>query len=870
MFWYGKSTREVLDSLKTDSTGGLSDSEAAARLIKYGVNSLDNGGKKEGFLKRLLGQLNDFLVIILISASAASFAVSYIKGDGDYIDSIIILGIVTVNAVLGVVQEDKAEKAINELKKLTINKARIIRNGKTVLTDSDKVVPGDIILLEAGDVVCADARLIDSEGLACEESSLTGESVPSEKNAYGIFNEKTPLGDRKNMVYSSTAVTSGSGKAVIVETGMNTEVGKIAALIAGNSTEKTPLKLRLDKTGRILGIGAITICIVIFAIGMLRGADLFDMFMTSVSLAVAAIPEGLLAIVTVVLAIGMQRMAKKKAIIRRLPVVETLGCANVICSDKTGTLTKNRMKVIRVFGFGATVSDNRKNVLKTAALCSSTAFDGKKFIGEPTEKALCEAAQEAGETAEKLNGLYEKIYEIPFSSERKMMTTVHRDKDGNYIISAKGAFDVLINKCDSVLVKGRICPMTERYKKELFDENRNMAGKALRVICTAFKTCGQRPDKSKAEERLTLIGLAGLMDPPREEAKAAVEICKKAGIKPVMITGDHILTAAAIADILGIYEEGDSYLTGAEIEDMSGEELTGKVMDCSVFARVSPVHKVRIVEAYKNNGCVAAMTGDGVNDAPALKAAHIGCAMGLGGTDVAKGAADMVIMDDNFATIVEAVKEGRGIYQNIKKAVHFLVSSNIGEIITIFTAMVFGWSVPLLPIQLLWVNLVTDALPAIGLGFEKPEEDIMERPPLEAEKSMFSGGLGQRIALEGCMIGMLALIAFGIGHLYFDLPNEHVTGRTMAFAVLSISQLVHVFNMRSERSLFKTGILGNGILILAFFAGLILQCSVIMIKPLQAIFGVTALSLYQWGIVAALCFVPVAVVELEKLAGRRK
>ncbi len=851
--WYTKSVEETLRSLKTNAENGLNGEEAKRRFMEYGRNAIENGDKRESLFKRILNQLNDFLVIILMSASVVSFAVSFIKGDGEYIDSIIILVIVAVNAVLGVIQEDKAEKAISELKKLTVNKAKVIRNGREMAVNSEEVVVGDIVVLEAGYVVPADCRIIASEGLMCEESSLTGEATASEKSEKGIFGEKTPIGDRKNMVFSSTFVTSGKGKAVVCDVGMNTEVGKIAGLISGNN-EKTPLQERLDKTGKMLGIGAVAICGVIFVLGLLRNADPFDMFMTSVSLAVAAIPEGLLAIVTIVLAIGMQTMSKKNAVIRRLPVVETLGCADVICSDKTGTLTKNQMRVEEIFSFGK----NEKTVLRHSALCSNVNWVNGICIGEATEKALCEAAGEkAGSNAE-----YEKVFEIPFNSDRKFMTAVHKAKNG-YIVSSKGAFDILINRCGKVLVGGEEKDMTDKLKQEIFDANRLMAAKALRVICVAMKKTDNKPDKNNAEKGLTFLGLVGLFDPPRDEARESVMLCKKAGIKPVMITGDHILTAIAVAEKIGIYENGDSYLTGSEIEEMTEAELEGKVMKCSVFARVSPMHKVRIVEAYKNNGCVAAMTGDGVNDAPALKAAHIGCAMGLNGTDVAKSAADMVIMDDNFATIVAAVKEGRGIYQNIKRAVHFLVSSNIGEIITIFAAMVFGWSVPLLPIQLLWVNLVTDALPAIALSFEKTDDDIMDRPPLKAEKSMFSGGMGERIALEGVMIGLLALIAFGVGHIYFDLPNEYTVGRTMAFAVLSISQLVHVFNIRSEKSIFKTGLGGNNILLASFFIGVLLMVAVIM-TPLNSVFGAAALGLKQWLIVSGLCLVPVVVVEVEK------
>ena len=657
-------------------------------------------------------------------------------------------------------------------------------------------------------------------------------------------------------------------------TGMATEIGQIAALLAEQEERETPLQKKLGETGKLLGMGALIICGIIFGMGLLRRQPPFPMFMTSVSLAVAAIPEGLPAIVTIVLAIGMQRMARKNTIIRRLPAVETLGSAEVICSDKTGTLTQNRMKVTRLAAIGKGLEqdeEKRRFILTLFTLCNDVKRQGTKIIGEPTEKALAEAAEEGGVS---LKGLWEempRIGEVPFSSERKLMTTVH-PSGGKWISVTKGAPDILFEKCAYCLDGGRQAVFDGRRKSEARLKNGEMAANALRVVAVAFREWDEEPLFFTAEElerELVFAGMAGMMDPPRPEAQTAVEICQKAGIRPVMITGDHALTAQAIAAELGIYRAGDTVLTGQELEQMSDEALERAAEDCTVFARVSPAHKVRIVKAFQKEGRVVAMTGDGVNDAPALKAADIGCAMGKNGTEVAKGAADMILMDDNFATIVEAVREGRGIYENIRKAVHFLLSSNIGEIMTIFVAMCFGWATPLLPIQLLWVNLVTDSLPAIALGVDPADADSMEQPPRKGN-SLFSDGMVSRIALEGAMIGMLALLAFGIGHIYFDEERAYITGRTMAFAVLSLSQLIHAFNMRSEHSLFRISPLGNPMLLLAFFIGCLMQIGVIMVLPLAEIFKVCPLNGKEWLVVAALALAPLPIVELEKLCDRRR
>ena len=872
MDWWNKELSEVQKALQTEKTKGLSPGEAAKRLAAEGKNKLAQAQEKKGFFRRLLAQCNDFMILLLLGAAAVSAAVSYWNGEGDFVDAAIIIAIVVLNAFLGVLQESKAEKALEALKELSAPKARVLRNGEEKEIPAEEVVRGDILLLSAGDYICADGRLLESHGLQTEESAITGESLAIEKEA-GILPVKTLLGDRKNMVLSGSYVLAGKGIVAVTATGMDTEIGHIAALLTEQEDSETPLQKKLGETGKVLGIGALIICGIIFCMGILRRQEPFQMFMTSVSLAVAAIPEGLPAIVTIVLAIGMQRMSGKNTVIRRLPAVETLGGAEVICSDKTGTLTQNRMKVTQLVALGKDLEKNeekRRFILTLFTLCSDVKRKGTKIIGEPTEKALAEAAEEGGVSLKALWQEMPRMGEIPFSSERKLMTTVHAC-DGKWLSVTKGAPEVLFEKCSRCLEGGGQAPFDGRRKGEARLKNGEMAAKALRVVAVAFREWEEEPlffTPESLERELVFAGMAGMMDPPRPEAKEAVAICKQAGIRPVMITGDHALTAQAIAAELGIYQHGDRVITGQELMQMSEEELEQAAARCTVFARVAPAHKVRIVKAFQKEGRVVAMTGDGVNDAPALKAADIGCAMGKNGTEVAKGAADMVLMDDNFSTIVEAVREGRGIYDNIRKAVHFLLSSNIGEIITIFAAMCFGWATPLLPIQLLWVNLVTDSLPAIALGVDPSDRDIMERPP-RRDTSLFSGGMGSRIAVEGMMIGMLALLAFGIGHIYFDGEKTYTIGRTMAFAVLSLSQLVHAFNMRTEHSLFRISLGSNPVLLGAFFIGCALQIGVIMIEPLAVIFKVCPLQPTEWLIVAALALVPLPVVELEKWKDRR-
>lgn len=865
MNWHSRTTDEISVILNTDLRNGLTEEKAEMIKAECGKNIIETEVNKKSILRRFFEQLNDVMIIILLASAAASFVVSFINGENDFADSLLIIMIVILNAVLGVIQENKAEKAIDELKRLSVPHARVLRNGHIKLIDSEDVVPGDLLVLEAGDRVAADARLISSANLKADESALTGESVPVEKETVLRLPENAQIADRRNMVFASAYITNGKGTAVVVETGKNTEVGKIARLISNKETEETPLQKRLDSTGKILGLSALAICAVIFVIGILRRYSVFDMFMTSVSLAVAAIPEGLPAIVTIVLAIGMQKMSQQNTIVRTLPSVETLGCAQVICTDKTGTLTKNKMTVVRIEdGNEKTTINSKRFILRLAVLCTDCFYEDRHYIGDPTETAIAEAAERMGEHKIRLDEIMPRVDEIPFSSETKFMITVHKFENGKKICIIKGAPERVLSKCgkiyDNVSIDRNI---TER----IYKINADMTNKALRVIAVAYK---EIPNNSREYDRdFIFAGFIGMADPPREEARQAVSECRRAGIKVVMVTGDHMLTAKSVAEKTEIYSDGDIIVEGNMLDNMSSTELNEKLDKISVFARVSPEHKLKIVEAYKRKGMIAAMTGDGVNDAPALRAADIGCAMGKTGTDTAKAAADMIIADDNFSTIVCAVREGRIIYKNIKKAVHFLLSSNVGEILTVFTAMVFGWSTPLLPIHLLWINFITDSFPAIALGLDVPEEDVMTEKPVAPDKSLFAGGMGSRIIYEGVMIAALALTAFGIGHKYYDGNEMHRVSRTMAFAVLSIAQLIHAFNMRTDKSLFKIHILRNKWLCMAFVIGIILQASVIMLPPLAEIFTVVPLNVKQWLIVMGLSFVPVVFSEIEKAVFRK-
>ena len=868
MNWWQMETKEAARRLETDEKQGLTSQMAAERLEQKGRNELAETDGKKSLFWRFLAQFDDFMILLLLGAAVVSVVISRLSGENDVLDAVMILGIVVLNAVLGLFQESKAEKALEALKKMAAPHARVIRDGIVREIPAAEVVPGDLLLLETGDAVCADGRVVESRSLKTEESALTGEALPVEKTSVGGLPEETATGDRKNMVLAGGYVVYGKGKVLVTATGMDTEMGRIAAMLSHTSDSMTPLQKKLEQTGKQLGIGALAICALIFCMGILQEKPPFSMFMTAVSLAVAAIPEGLPAIVTIVLAMGTSRMSEKHTIVRRLSAVETLGGAQVICSDKTGTLTQNRMQVTTWTDYSHREPKNedlRETVANLFALCNDCNVSDGNLQGEPTEKALGEYAQSMGIDFAALRRDMPRVGEIPFSSARKRMTTLHKTEDG-WISVTKGAPDILLEKCAFCMEGSGQVPFDNRRKSMARMVNGEMAAQALRVVAVAFRQWSEKPPLTEEalERNLVFAGMAGMVDPPRPEVKEAVHLCRQAGIRPVMITGDHVLTAEAIGRELGIYQKGDCAVTGAELDKMSDKELETAAETCTVFARVAPEHKVRIVKAFQKSGNVVAMTGDGVNDAPALKTADIGCAMGKSGTEVAKGASDLILTDDNFATIVEAVREGRGIYDNIRKAVHFLLSSNIGEILTIFVAMLLGWAAPLLPIQLLWVNLVTDSLPAIALGMEPAEENIMERPPRKNTGSLFGDGLGGRILLEGVMIGVLALLAFGIGHVYFDQEDGYAIGRTMAFAVLSLSQLVHAFNMRGEGSLGKLPFCSNKWLLMAFVVGATLQCVVIMMPPLAGIFQVVPLNGEQWLLTAALALAPLPLVELEK------
>ncbi len=851
MIWHDKTAEETIRLLGADSRDGLSEKEARRRLSEHGKNILHTP-KKSGFLRHFFAQFQDFMILILLAAAFLSFLTSWLHQDTDWVDPIMILGIVVFNAILGVVQENRAERSLEALKKITSPTAHVRRSGKIMEIPAEEVVPGDLLILKTGDRIPADCRLISAVQLQTDESSLTGESGGIWKSAEGVYPQKTPPAERKNLAYASSLVLGGKAEAIAVETGMNTEVGKIAGLILDAGQKETPLQKKLSEVGKNLGWIALFICGVIFFIGLFRRIPPFDMFLTSVSLAVAAIPEGLPAIVTIMLAIGVQRMAKQNAIIRNLPSVETLGSASVICSDKTGTLTENKMTVTKIAGSDKT--------LFYAVLCSDPDSTN------PTESAILSAAQKQGISKTDSDKKYPRISEIPFDSRKKRMITVHKKSSG-YCSIIKGAPDVLLSLCSRYQSGESTLSLTDSARHKILTENEEMTSRALRVLAVAYRDTA---NSTAAEEQFVFLGLIGIEDPPRPEAAQAVAVCREAGIIPVMITGDHANTAAAVAKQVGILSKSDRVLTGTELSAMSQEDLEKNVEHYSVYARVTPEHKVRIVRAWQKRGAVVAMTGDGVNDAPALKTADIGCSMGKNGTDVAKSASDMILTDDNFATIVAAVRQGRAIFANIKKAVQFLLSSNIGEILTILFGLLFGSQTTLLAIQLLWVNLVTDSLPAIALGLDPPEKDLMKHPPRSPKKGLFADGLWWTIAIEGGMIGGLALLAFTVGRIFFDCSATLEIGRTMSFCVLSLSQLVHAFNMRSERSVFSVGILSNPYLVGAFLIGVILQVGVVSVPMLSPLFRVVPLNALQWSIVGLLSFAPLPLVELQKLFGTRR
>ena len=871
--WFAKDVNEVEQQLGTDLKKGLSSDEVVKRQEKYGFNEL-KAAKKKTLLQRFLDQFKDFSIIVLIIAAIVSGAVGIANGEG-VTDTIIIMIVVIVNAIIGVSQEAKAEKSLEALQKLTDHAAKVIRNENITVISAKELVPGDIVVLDTGDYIPADLRVIEAVNLKAQESSLTGESVPVEKNIEKIENNEVGIGDRVNMLFSSSLVTYGRGKGIVVETGMTTEVGKIAGMINDVEKQETPLQTKLNKLGKTLGIVALAICVFIFIVGLIQGKEPIGMFMTAVSLAVAAIPEGLAAVSTIVLAIGVQKMVKKNAIVKRLPAVETLGSATVICSDKTGTLTQNKMTVKKIFWNDAIrdldnigeneIDEELKKLVYANMLCNDTKISNEgELTGDPTETALVDMAFKL-DFDPSIYDRTPRIEEVPFDSERKLMTTVNK-VDDDYVVYTKGGIDELLKRCNSYEINNNVNNDLGAYINKIRQENEKMAKEALRVLGCAYKVIDHFPSKEEMkniENNLTFIGMVGMIDPPRQEAKVAVEKCKTAGIKTVMITGDHKITATAIARELGILENDDEAITGQDLENMTDEELEKSVRHYSVYARVSPEHKVRIVKAWQKNGEIVAMTGDGVNDSPALKTSDIGCAMGVVGTDVAKEAADVILTDDNFATIVSAVEEGRRIYDNILKVIQFLLSSNIGEIVVLFLATLltplfanwFGITdithlEILLPIHILWINLVTDSLPALALAFDPANSDIMTRKPAKPGKGIFTKAMTWRIIYQGIMIGLLTLAAYAIGLATTNEPINGLTleqskievGQTMAFVTLALSELVHVFNVRdNKKSIFKTKVFNNKKLVWAIIASAALMFVILLIEPLRNIFSIPIL-----------------------------
>ncbi|MDR1370455.1 MAG: cation-translocating P-type ATPase [Dysgonamonadaceae bacterium] len=901
--YYNLTIDQVAEKLQTSLENGLSTEEAKKRLEIHGYNEFEKK-KKRGILYKFIQQFKSFMIIVLLAAAIISGVVGCLRGEG-FTDALIILFIVILNALIGTIQEAKAEQSLEALEKMSAPQCKVIRDGQVEVIESRELAPGDLVVLDTGDAIPADLRLTETVNLKIQDAALTGESIPEEKFTEVIEQENTPLGDRDNLGFSSSTVTYGRGKGIVIETGMKTEVGKIAAMIQSVPETKTPLQEKLDKLGKFLGIGALVICIFLFIVGVLYGKNITEMFMTAVSLAAAAIPEGLPAVSTIVLAVGVQRLVKKNAIVRTLPAVETLGSTTVICSDKTGTLTQNRMTVVKIYVDGHTlgVSEEIREkdpgidaLLKTLILANDAKLridDGEwKTTGDPTETALLDLGVRFRLIKNDLENEFPRIAEIPFDSERKMMTTINKNESGNLTIHTKGGLDEILSCCDHVLVDGQVKTLTEDAKTQIREANVEMAGKALRVLAAATKDISALPEKiepSTIETGFIFIGMAGMIDPPRGEVKDAVEKCRTAGIKPVMITGDHKITAQAIALDLGIMYPGEESLTGADVEKMTDDELLKNVHSVAVYARVSPEHKVRIVNAFQRSGNIVAMTGDGVNDAPALKLADIGCAMGITGTDVSKEAADVVLTDDNFATIVTAVEEGRRIYNNILKAIQFMLSTNIGEIVVLFIAVPANWISPLLPIHILWINLVTDSLPALSLSVDPADADIMQQKPVDSGQGIMNKAFATRIFLQGTMIGLLSLTAYiigmytsndvqGLGFVDFmkrmsSFPNV-VTAQTMTFAVLALSQITHVFNVRSTyHSAFK-GFFSNKLLLGAIFPVVALMLIVLEVPALHGLFKITGLTGEQWMWVTGLSFAPLLIMEtvkgLERLLNKNK
>jgi len=888
--WYKLTAEELKTKLNTHKDKGISNLEAKNRLEKYGLNELKEEARKS-LLYKILAQFKDFLVIILIIASIISYIV------GEKVDAIVILAIVIINALLGLYQEGRAEKALEALKKMTSPNAKVIREGNTTVVPANSLVPGDIVLLDAGDIVPSDLRLIESSNLKIDESSLTGESLAVEKNAEITWDREVSLGDRNNMAYMSTIVTYGRGKGIVVETGHNTEIGKIATMIQGYEDDTTPLQKKLDQLGKYLGIACIIVCVLVFGIGMLQGRDLLDMFMIAISLAVAAIPEGLPAIVTIVLALGMNNMVKRNAIIKKLLAVETLGCTTTICTDKTGTLTQNEMTVVKVYTDGKTFnitgtgyepkgeftidgnfvetkeSINLNRLISIATLCNDASLDktpeGYKIVGDPTEGALITLGGKGGVSKEDINEKFPRIGEIPFDSDRKMMTTFHDNFFPEKIVSfTKGAPDIIISRCNSILINGETIPLTDEIRKDLLNQNTRFSKSALRVLGFAYKEYNEMPSEIQqniVENNMVFVGLVGMIDPPREEAKEAIKLCKEAGIDTYMITGDYKETAFAIAKELGIAENENEAIMGSELNNLSDEDLKNIVKEKKVYARVSPEHKVKIINGLKANGEIVAMTGDGVNDALALKRADIGVAMGITGTDVAKNTAEVILTDDNFTSIVAAVEEGRVIYDNIKKFVFFLLSCNIGEILIILISILLNLPVPLIPIQLLWLNLITDSFPALALGVEKGDSEIMKAPPRDPNESIMDKNMIRAIVLQSGAIAIASLLAYRWGLKTYGI-DKLIIVRTIVFATLISAELLRAYSSRSRKhSIFEIGVFSNKTLNYAVLFSFFLLIMVIYIPFFQTIFHTYPLGIKDWQIILLYAFFPLVVGEINKL-----
>src|SRR5690554_2187664 len=877
--YYNQKVDEVLQKLEVNPLNGLSEAEIERHTEKYGLNKLATK-KQKTLLAIFLEQFKSSMVVILLIAAIISGVIGIMEGEG-LVETFVILAILLLNAIIGTVEERKAQTSLEALNKMSSPHTKVLREGQIAEIDSVNIVPGDIVVLDTGDIIPADMRLLEAVNLKVQEAALTGESVPVEKVNTPLQGTDIPLGDRTNMAFSTSIVTYGRGRGVVIGTGMNTEVGKIAHMLQSTEATETPMSKRLGQLGKVLGYVALIICAVIFVIGTLYGNHWLEMLMMSVSLAVAAIPEGLQIVATIVLAIGVQRLVKKNAIVRTLPSVETLGSTTVICSDKTGTLTQNKMTVVEGWTGGNTVNFRNPPIpeeldsdevilLQSSLLCTDSHLKmlpdgGRELSGDPTETAIVDIALNLGMNKNDIEKEFPRVQEVPFDSERKRMATINKMEVGNLRVNVKGGLDEVLSVTTRILIHGKVRPITEEDKATIIKENKRMAQSALRVLSVAYKDIEEIPAKVSAEtveNDLIFIGLLGMIDPARPEVIEAVKKCKTAGIRPVMITGDHKVTAVAIADEIGIYKEGDKAVTGTDLEEIDEEVLKRDVRDYSVYARVAPEHKVRIVKAWQSHGDIVAMTGDGVNDAPALKQADIGVAMGIVGTEVAKDASDVVLTDDNFATIVTAVEEGRRIYDNILKVIQFLLSANMGEVLLIFIAAILNIGNPLSPILILWVNLVTDSLPALALSMDPAQRDVMTRKPRDPKKGFFSKGMIWRIVYQGSVIGLISLAAYYIGRN----DGGQVLGQTMAFAVLAFSQLFHVRNLHSNKlSSFRTSLASNKNLILAILASALLMMAVLLIPVLRNIFGVVEMDAVHWLYVTALSIVPIVVVEFMKL-----